>query len=50
MNIEISQPTSVYEAHISANEIITGTGVTLGGLVSNSSCKRIKEFNNEAKD
>jgi prepilin-type N-terminal cleavage/methylation domain-containing protein len=43
-NIDISQSTSIYEVHISDNETITGTDVSLWALYSKSSCKRLKEF------
>jgi hypothetical protein len=47
---DISQTTNTLEVYISNDEIITWTGVSLWGLYSKSSCKRIKELNTESVD
>jgi hypothetical protein len=45
IDIDISQTTSTYEAHLSNNEVITWNNVSLWTLYSKSSCNRLKEFN-----
>jgi len=50
MDIDISQPTSTYEAYLSNDEVITWENVSLWTIYSNSSCKRLKENDSTLPD
>jgi prepilin-type N-terminal cleavage/methylation domain-containing protein len=50
MNLDISQPTSTYEVHMSNNEVVTGTNVSLWIIYPKSSCNRLKENDNSLQD
>ena len=50
MDIDISQPTSTYEVHMSNEEVITWDNVSLWIIYSKSSCNRLKENDSTLPD